>query len=299
MYLNKTAELTEQIILVPHIIEMSCRITQRKGDKDAFLQTPEMSLASFAFFPFPNYWTAKSSRCNWKLSKRVSMMARAAFVAVFNERGSLEPVNIAGSIPADRKWRCGLIANSFRGSSWEELLFFIFYFFFPQDASSAWTSSFLSVGTPVGVAKLWKKNTSCPVRTTLFGHWSHLVSVCCRCGSEEDVLSANTALHWEDSAMKQDERKLVKHKKGSNLSDFRGYVHLESDTNNKKKTWRTASLSEHRSISGVYLHFNNDKMQSKSEPTQVISCDGEPNVTTKGITGDNSQAWGYAVMVCF
>lgn len=82
MYLNKTAELTEQIILVPHIIEMSCRITQRKGDKDAFLQTPEMSLASFAFFPFPNYWTAKSSRCNWKLSKRVSMMARAAFVAV-------------------------------------------------------------------------------------------------------------------------------------------------------------------------------------------------------------------------
>lgn len=50
MYLNKTAELTEQIILVPHIIEMSCRITQRKGDKDAFLQTPEMSLASFAFF---------------------------------------------------------------------------------------------------------------------------------------------------------------------------------------------------------------------------------------------------------
>lgn len=131
MYLNKTAELTEQIILVPHIIEMSCRITQRKGDKDAFLQTPEMSLASFAFFPFPNYWTAKSSRCNWKLSKRVPMMARAAFVAVFNERGSLEPVNIAGSIPADRKWRCGLIANSFRGSSWEELLFFIFFYFFP------------------------------------------------------------------------------------------------------------------------------------------------------------------------
>lgn len=104
MYLNKTAELTEQIILVPHIIEMSCRITQRKGDKHAFLQTPEMSLASFAFFsPISKLPNCKVVKVQLKAEQTCLHDGQSSFCCCVNDRGTLEPVNIAGSIPADRK----------------------------------------------------------------------------------------------------------------------------------------------------------------------------------------------------
>lgn len=72
MYLNKTAERTEEIISVPHIIEMSCRITQRRqtGMHSSKQQRCHWHLLLLLLlflllsFPFANYRIAKSSRCN-------------------------------------------------------------------------------------------------------------------------------------------------------------------------------------------------------------------------------------------
>lgn len=89
--------------------------------------------------------------------------------------------------------------------------------------------------------------------------------------------------------MKQKERKLVKHKRAQ-IYQISEDMFIWKVTQRKKKHGEQHHLQSTGQISAVYLHFNHDKRQSKSEPTQVISCDGEPNVTTKGITGDNSQA---------
>lgn len=48
MYLNKTAERTGKIISVPHIIEMSCSITQRT-QTGIHLQSCHWNLFAFSF----------------------------------------------------------------------------------------------------------------------------------------------------------------------------------------------------------------------------------------------------------
>lgn len=120
-----------------------------------------MWLASFAF-SFPNYWTAKLSRCNDQVCLRDD---QRSFCCCFNECGHLELVNIAWKHPSRQEvemwFGCKII--------WKITLRRVDavsgYFFCcclslqdPLAASSAWTSSFLSVGTPVGAEQRWEKN---------------------------------------------------------------------------------------------------------------------------------------------
>lgn len=167
MYLNKSAELTEQIISVPRIIEMSCRITQRRETR---MHSSEQQRCDWHPLRFHFQRTGLQS-CQGATKAQQGCLRddQRTFCCRFNECGHLEPVNIAWKHPSrqevEMRFHCKIIwkITLRRLDAVLEVvgLFFVAVVVCPlQDpliASSAWTSSFLSVGTPVGAEQLWTK----------------------------------------------------------------------------------------------------------------------------------------------
>lgn len=164
-----------------------------------------MSLASFAF-SFPNYWTAKLSRFKGKRSKSVSIMARENFVAWTSGTSEycLETSQQTGS--GDVVW----LQNNSEVHPEKSCYFFCLLSLSLQVACSAWTSSFLSVGTPVGAEELWKKQavlSQWPSLATEVTWWAFAAAVTVR------KTISQPSLDCGDSVMNTKERKLVKHKR--------------------------------------------------------------------------------------
>lgn len=211
MYLNKSAERTEKIVSVPRIIEMSCRITQRRqtGMHSSNQQRCHWNLF---FFSSSSSWlfcffldlkccpAAKSSR-----PKGCSLLPG------FNQRrgGQRKCVDVAGNMTKSRvigrneeggeKKKVIYVANRRSGDCFVKHGPNHFLIVLWRVALSAWAlrdapallpllrdlPSCLCWGTPVGAEQLGKKKKkkklSCPVRLEpSFTSWSHLVSLCWR-----------------------------------------------------------------------------------------------------------------------
>lgn len=113
MYLNKTAERTEEIISVPRIIEMSCRITQRRqtGMHSSKQQRCHWHLLLFSF---TNYSIAKVVKVQWKQSKMSCRKTRGQFVSALMREVGWKSVGDTwkyhrrtGLLGGNKKEQCG------------------------------------------------------------------------------------------------------------------------------------------------------------------------------------------------
>lgn len=246
MYLNTTAELTEQIILVRGIMEMSCRITQHKtGMHSCKHQKRHWHLFALSF---PNDWTVKLSRCRERAEQKCLPDGQRALCCLFlmstevlkSTEYCLETSQQTGS--GDVVW----LQNNFEVDPHIPPPAPLLLSLSPQDACSAWTSSFLSVGTPVGAKELGKKKKQAvlsegpSLATTVT--W-RVFAVKVRKMSSQPSPARLGRFSGEFKRTETCETQ-----KSSNLPDFRGYDNLK-----EKNTGRDVS------ISAVYLHFNNDK----------------------------------------
>lgn len=98
MYLNKTAELTEQIISVPRIIEMSCRITQRRETR---MHSSEQQRCDWHRLRFHFQITGLQSCQGAMKAQQVCLRDdQRTFCCRFNECGHLELGDIAWKHPS-------------------------------------------------------------------------------------------------------------------------------------------------------------------------------------------------------
>lgn len=215
-----------------------------------------MWLASFAF-SFPNYWTAKLSRCNDQVCLRDDQ--RSFCCCCFNECGHLELVNIAWKHPSRQEvemWFGGKIIWKItlrRVDAVSGYFLLLLLLFIPAGSPGCFLC--LDIFLPVCGDTCWcraalgeKKKTSCPVRVTFFRHRSHLVSVCCCREREEDVsLGRYSNGRFSEEFQKN---KMFQHER----QKFIGFK------NETRKPGSMGSNFQSTGQSAVYLHFNNDKL---------------------------------------
>lgn len=235
MYLNKTAELTEQIILVPRIIEMSCRITQRKETR---MHSSEHQRCHWHPLLFPFQITELQS-CQGAMESwaKVSPWCQRTFCCCFNERRSLQ-LETSQQTGSDILW----LQNNFEVHPEKSCCCFFFFFLNHY-------YFFFFVVYPCRMLPLVGYVPSVYGGHLLVQRSSGKNKLCCQNDPLGPLKSPGERLllpwKWGRRSLSHHRAGLgrfseefkrtetCKTQKGSNLSDFR-QVHLKSDTKKEK-----------------------------------------------------------------